>query len=832
MSAWGKYDGPEAVLPLEDHMADVALCFQALLALPLFRARLEGAMGRVLDPVTEARLAVLTFLHDLGKLGTRFQAKATDPTIRVGHAVQGWHVLAPDEQSEPVGRALGLPEIASWGPAVPSLALAVFAHHGRPIDARIAPVQTDWLATADYDPARAAATVGARCRALFPRAFEPGPDLPEAPEVQHFLAGLVALADQIGSREVDFPVRRDRHPRDPVDLLRAIRVDVADFRAALQQPAPAALFGWPEGAGPREMQQALRDLPLDIRLTVLEAETGSGKTEAAFLRFQRLFSAGLVDGLYFAVPTRAAASQIHGRIDRATRAICGVEAIQALPGYLKAGEARGTLLPHWQVEWEDAPDLAAREARWSAETPRRFLAAPVAVGTVDQVMLAGLKVKWAHFRASALARSYLVIDEVHASDAYMIEVVSRIVQDHVARGGHTLLMSATLGAAARARLLAGARARHDPVAAYPALSWPEGAGEAHAVLPGPAAGKTVAVSAEPIIAEPQQIARAALTAAGQGARVLVIRNTVDQVVAVQKALEELGGARRVLQVNGIPAPHHGRYAAEDRVLLDRAVEAAMGKGAAAGGRIVCGSQTLEQSLDIDADFLISDLCPIDVLLQRIGRLHRHRRSDRPAGFSAPRCLVAVPEVLRPDGVLLGFGLGANREGGGVYPDIVGLEAVRRLIGTGTSWTIPADNRRLVETGTDPATLDRLACELGEDWQAARNRKLGAELAMGQAGRGHLIDRGRPFDGVTERFPEDEKILTRIGADRLQLPIAPPLVGPFGQAVSVISVPGRWRGPALDVATGAEWVCDGAALVFEAARLRYDRFGLHLLTLDR
>lgn len=825
--AWGKYSASPAVwLSLVDHMADVAACFAALIALPLYRARLAAAIGHDPDPVTIERLCVLAYLHDLGKLSSAFQAKALNRSLKAGHTVQGWQMFSPEGQA--VVQALALPEMVNWGEDADRLLLAALAHHGRPINGGEIARAADWKPCGGYDPVQAAAVVGRACRSRFPLAFGPGPELPHSPELQHFFAGLVTLADQIGSRADDFPLdRQNAAPKETAKVLRNIGVDVEALRDAFVEAPPARLFGWPEGSDARPMQKALADLPLHIRLAVLESETGSGKTEAAFLRFLRLFAAGLVDGLYFAVPTRAAAAQIHDRINRATREAFRSECFLALPGYLKAGEAEGWALPDWRVEWSDDPDAARREARWAAEIPRRFLAAPVAVGTVDQVMLAGLQVKWAHLRAAMLARSYLVIDEVHASDSYMSAVMERVVRDHVARGGHALLMSATVGATARAQLLGGPRAKPAPHPAYPALSWLEGRKEIHITPGGVDRQKTVEVTSTPLIADPEAIARAALDAARKGARVLVIRNTVDQVVAVQRAIEVLAPAAPLLSVNGIPCPHHGRFAAEDRRLLDAAVEKAMGKSSPAGGRIVCGSQTLEQSLDIDADYLITDLCPIDVLLQRIGRLHRHARLDRPAGFGSAHCLVLLPAVLEPVAGLLRFGLGPNLEGGGVYLDITGLEAVRCLIGAGAMWTIPEDNRALVEAGTDPETLDRLAKELGAEWATARSRMIGSKIAKGQIARLNLIDRNRAFDGtIGDCFLEDAKILTRIGADRVQVPFAKGMRGPFGTEITQISVPGHWHLDGLADATGEEWREDGpGCLKFEEAGLVYDRFGL-------
>ena len=285
--------------------------------------------------------------------------------------------------------------------------------------------------------------------------------VPDAPAFAHLFAGLVALADQVGSDQDFFPfepgpdpdyIHRARHrARCAVRQKGFERAD----RPSRAPPADfARLFGY---ATPRPLQRAAADAPLDRPLLILEAETGSGKTEAAILRFAALWRAGLVDGLYFSLPTRAAAKQIHARVNRA---LCSLfpnepwaETVRALPGYPMAGAAQGWPEEDFKVYWEDKPDEELRRARWAAEASRKFLSATAAVGTIDQALLAGLEVKWAHLRGAALARSLLVVDEAHASDPYMTELLRNLVHSHLAIGGHTLLMSATLGATARTSIV-------------------------------------------------------------------------------------------------------------------------------------------------------------------------------------------------------------------------------------------------------------------------------------------------------------------------------------------------------------------------------------------
>ena len=213
---------------------------------------------------------------------------------------------------------------------------------------------------------------------------------------------------------------------------------------------------------PRSAQRDMMEfgVPTEASLSApcWKAETGSGKTETALATFVELFAAGEVDGLVFALPTRSAATQIFERVTRATvhafpDALSRPPVILAVPGYLRMDDRTGRALPGFEVLWPDGNRERDRHRGWAAEGPKRFLAGPIVVGTVDQVLLSALQVPHAHLRAAALLRHLLVIDEVHASDAYMTRILHVVLSRHVLAGGHALLLSATLGGEARARFL-------------------------------------------------------------------------------------------------------------------------------------------------------------------------------------------------------------------------------------------------------------------------------------------------------------------------------------------------------------------------------------------
>ena len=868
---WGKSDrnAPDRIHLLEHHLADVGACFEALMKQPLIRRRLAHTAGWAdIDDTMVARLCVFAALHDIGKVNIGFQTQIWRPDDYsagqrrpgwAGHTVDLMPVLNGSDRatSEWFCDSLGWwwDATETWddrdGETVCGLLVATLSHHGRPLqldDGRSEFPQL-WRRFGALDPQDQVARIGQLVREWFPAAFDAdGRRLPSTPAFQHHFLGLCNLADWIGSNELWF--RYVDEPRDDyMDVARecagmaiaSIGLDLASQRQSVARAGVPGLAGlFPHIAEANAIQKAAYQAPLDERLIIIESETGSGKTEAALWRFARMYEAGLVDGLYFALPTRSAAKQI---FDRVKRFIANMfpdgarpEPVLAVPGYLRAGEATGQRLHDYEVWWDGQ---ASDGRRWAAESPKRFLTAQVAVGTVDQVMLGSLKVKNAHMRSASLAHNLLVVDEVHASDAYMSEILAAVLDAHLGAGGYALLMSATLGATARHRWLGGdgndaptlAEAIDAP---YPAVSASLGmadAGENDR-------RKDVGIRAEPEMRDFGAVAARALTAARAGAKALVVRNTVNYANRTQEALLEAAGpddAGLLFSVNGVPALHHGRYAAGDRELLDDEIERRLGKDDRPdGGLVVIGTQTLEQSLDIDADLLITDLCPADVLLQRIGRLHRHRQNDagRPDGYGRPRCVVLTPgDDLSP---LLSTGQNANGLGpyGGVYRNLHILEATRRLIDKHPQWCIPEMNRKLVERATHGDALAAITAELGEAWKGHAISTAGGLIADVQTARGHVIRRDRSFftDNQEVCFPSDEThIRTRLGDDRVEIAFSAEPASPFeaSRTIERLAMSTRWltgveRPEAVEPTASAN---GGFEFRVGERRFRYDRLGL-------
>lgn len=842
--------------PLVDHMIDVAAVFKGLCRCRSIRRSMEKAAGRKLEDIDIARLSALVFLHDVGKANSGFQAKRwknrrdvpKDWPCHAGHGIEAFKLFDLSNRLEYLLECLPVQQMAAWGEACDPLLVASISHHGRPLK----DTPADWgrsiwqQAGNDYDPATVLNEMGERVMALFPDAFEAGgKPLPDASPFGHLFAGLVQLADWLGSDTRFFPYSEKEEDRAATAMERArkaihaIGLDADDWRDKLNRCTPSFMdtFGI---VAPRPIQAAMGNNQLGA-LVILESETGSGKTEAALWRFVHLFRAGVVDSLYFALPTRVAASQIYHRVRSAIQNLWKENppaTVRALPGYANVDGADITQLPHFKVMWSDRPEDAEAHRRWAAESAKRFLAAPIAVGTIDQALLAALQVRHAHLRHAMLARSLLVVDEVHASDPYMTVLLERLLKAHLNNGGHALLLSATLGSSARSRYLSlEPRSKHSSAKTltfevacaipYPAIS------DSNQIRPIDATGSTKKVTwtAHDIIAAPGRIATMAIDAARLGAKVLVIRNTVADAIATLAAIEEsIPEKAWLFTVNGVATLHHSRFGREDRSIMDKAVEAQLGKKRPTGPKIVVGTQTLEQSLDIDADLLITDLCPMDVLLQRIGRLHRHIRleSERPEAFRSAKVWVLTPSGhdLNPLVARSQHGLGRFHNGGGIYPDLRMLEATQELIIERPVVSIPEDNRYLVESATHPDKLSVIQEKKGESWQALGQKIEGETSAQRTIGYLHALDVQQEFG--EQEFPRDVQVATRLGAQDRILYFDLEFPSVFGEQIKEMPIrhhmlPGDLP---LDVLPG-EVSQTKTSLTFSLgeARFRYSRFGL-------
>lgn len=840
--------------PLIDHMADVAAVLETLCYTDAIQRALEALAGRAMNQQDIARLSAIAFLHDIGKANNGFQAKRwlkderPRGWVTAGHGVEALAMLmADDEAARALQSQLPLLEIAEWGEeAASNLLLASLAHHGRPLDSRLSwwDAKIYWMQKGGYDPGRQLGLIGDAVQRFVPAAFELGGEaLPGSPRFVHFFAGLIQLADWLGSdtRFFKFSEEGEDRLQRARELARCavqhIGLNISTSRTRLTAGFPvfSVVFGTQT---PYPTQTAMADRSLG-QVVVLEAETGSGKTEAAVWRFLHLLEQGQVDSLYFALPTRVAATQVYQRICTALENTWPVDpplAVRALSGYAMADGEFAKALPDFQVQWSDEPSDAQASRRWAAESAKRFLAAPVAVGTVDQLLLGTLQVRHAHLRHCLAARSLLVIDEVHASDAYMGVLIQHLIKAQVALGGHILLLSATLGATARARYLAAGRVkRGTPVlpslaqamaTPYPAISDERGL----RATSGAQRSKTVLWRCADWIDKPESIASAALTAAAQGAKVLIIRNTVPAAVATLAALEAATpNSSCLFQLNNVVTLHHSRFSREDRPLMDDAVQQQIGKIRPKGALILIGTQTLEQSLDIDADYLITDLCPMDVLLQRIGRLHRHSRSadERPTAFQTAQTLILTPNGgdLSPHLKRARHGLGRLYEGGGVYPDLRILEATRELIESIPQIHIPADNRRLVDSATHPEALERVQ-QRNEEWAQHGQKVDGDTSARQTLAKLGLLQLDCTFQDCS--FQDDAKIATRLGAADRLIRFDPSLPGPFGNSVSELPIRHHMVPPALPLEELPQEIITfpgGFDFVLGAARYSYSRIGL-------
>ncbi len=432
-------------------------------------------------------------------------------------------------------------------------------------------------------------------------------------------------------------------------------------------------FDLPEGAEIRPVQEdavrVARELP-GPGLVIIEAPMGEGKTEAAFAAAEILAARSGAGGCLVALPTRATGDAMFPRLLRwlerlpadGPRSVVLAHAKAALnevwAGMTKADrrtiaavDLDGPVTDVSRAGGARRVNPASLHAHQWLRGRKKALLSSFAVGTIDQVLFAGLKSRHLALRHLSVAGKVVIIDEVHAYDAYMNAYLDRVLEWLAAYRVPVVMLSATLPARRR-RELAAAYAGEETPELADALDLPDDAYPLiTAVAPGditltarpePASGRRTEVALERLGDELPLLAQRLEAELRDGGCALVVRNTVDRVLEAAEHLRAHFGAEAVTVA-------HSRFIAADRARNDTELRERFGPGGdrPAGPHIVVASQVVEQSLDIDFDLLVTDLAPVDLVLQRMGRLHRHPRT-RPPRLARARCLLTGVEDWNAD----------------------------------------------------------------------------------------------------------------------------------------------------------------------------------------
>jgi len=715
-------------------MLDVAAVAQAWLVAN--KPQIPGLMntGETVWPA----LVALVALHDIGKFSRPFQGKLEDlwPSAlgrytkydAPRHDTAGFCLLVEQKFQRLLAPVLGVMDITD------KLVLlrAVCGHHG-------SPPREEMPSHSFCTVSRAAAEVFiVDILALLNPSPLPSMSEDEVTALSWWLAGLTVLADWIGSAEKWFPYPASaqtlaeywplacKQAEDAVAEAGVTRISVN-----LESPRSALLGSY----APTPVQEFVGTVDLDLgpgdtpALVIIEDQAGSGKTEAALFLAHRLMQEKGAQGLFIALPTMATANAVHDRLSRCYPALFapgGNPSLVLAHGkrqlndrFAKALERDGVVRHHTTADADET--ASAQCAAWIGADRRRSFMADCGVGTIDQALHGVLPTRHAPLRLFGLSQRVLIIDEAHAYDAYMQQELFRLVEFQTRQGGSTIILSATLARTDRQNLVsvfnkACNRGKASCVEnEYPLITSVTSAGVSEfAVAPRPGLARQVQVCR---LAGTDAAIATVLMAAQRGAAVGWIRNTVDDAVAAYEALVAQDVAATLF---------HARFAMGDRLTIEEAVQARFGKASEPGQRahVVVGTQVMEQSLDLDFDIMISDLAPVDLLLQRAGRLWRHERTGRPE--NEPRLYVIAPEPVAdpPADWLKDF-----RGTGLVYQNHGVLWRSARAIFKHPAVNLPEDVRSLVEAvyAPDAVVPDGLAARSGK----AMGREAAARAIAGQ-----------------------------------------------------------------------------------------------------
>ena len=654
---WGKadlkYPGEPKWHPLAYHSLDVSACALKLLLNHGDWLRKLSASSGLSEEILIEWLPFLLAIHDPGKFGNGFQNLRPDLQM----ILQGKSTpVGNSARHDTMGYELLMQHLPFWicrddlarrsGSLLRPWVAAVTGHHGRPPrnDSSWALIQRDNF------PHTVIEDIKHFIDDLISLLLPNGCHLPESGNdfsgkykcVSWLLAGVAVAADWLGSNTKWFPYCEPTlNLKDYWQNVALPNAEKAIVESGLVQAHAAPFSGitslFKSIKEPTPLQEWAQSVKLagTPQLFILEELTGSGKTEAALALAARLLTEGLGSGIYVALPTMATADAMFDRVrnngayrrmfadDKISLALA--HSADRLKFALEEENRKDSGYGKGEVE-----SASEHCTAWLSDNRKKALLADFGIGTIDQALLAVLSAKHQSLRLLGLSTKVLVVDEVHACDAYMGELLERLLSFHAALGGTAILLSATLPQNQRARLLnafasgLGCSAMPPSKQEYPlATHWHADANDGweKQLEARKEVSRSVTVNT---IAEEEYVLKKLDNSTANGGCAVWVRNTVADAVAAWNTWNSMHPDRQAILF-------HARFALIDRLRIGKSVENAFGPDSTIEtrtGRLVIANQVIEQSLDVDFDYMVTDLVPIDLVIQRAGRLQRHIREAK------------------------------------------------------------------------------------------------------------------------------------------------------------------------------------------------------------
>ena len=443
-----------------------------------------------------------------------------------------------------------------------------------------------------------------------------------------WLAGLTSVADWIGSDERYFPAEGRQESKSVRETAIRCLNEIGFVKHRIVKGLSFQdLF---DGNDPYDMQQEALSTITDRGVYVIEAPMGMGKTEAALGAAYHLLCDGKASGIYFALPTQATSNRMHVRMEKFVRKIApDTVGPRIIHGNSWLLDNHPPLSP---TKTSDAKEEDAQVGRDWFSSAKRALIAPFGVGTVDQALLGIVAAKHFFVRHFALAGKVVILDEIHSYDLYTGTLVDRLIDTLEKLGCTVIVLSATLSQARRKQII--------PSPNDPAVSPSK---EPYPLITGRRDGKTF----QPVAAEPPKPREVdvefksegesislGIGSAAIGACVIWVSDTVEGAQATYKRIVDMN--RNKFPVGLL----HSRFPYWRREELENEWMNRFGKdGSTRCGSILVSTQIVEQSVDLDADLMITELAPTDMMLQRLGRMWRHHDRDNDRPVSKPQLVI-------------------------------------------------------------------------------------------------------------------------------------------------------------------------------------------------